>query len=154
MVVLGWLVFGLVALCRRTGRLGVAAVCIFGSVAAIWGWFRYQNELINQSHVAAIKRIGDVSVITRGSLRSNHIEYLYFESNVNESQVLRILSSPGLEQLERVVFKLTPITDATLKRLAEMPSLQDIYVEGAEVTAAGVERLSTSLPNCRVKRVE
>jgi len=153
-VLLGWLAFGVIALCRRTGRLGIVAVCLFCSVAAIWGWTRYQDELVIQRNVAEIKRLGDVSVITHGSLRSNHIEYLYFDSHITESQVLKILSLPGLEKLDRVVFKLTPISDATLKRLSEISSLQSVYVEGAEVTAAGVEQLSRSLPKCSVQCVD
>jgi hypothetical protein len=150
-VILAWIAFGLFCLCRRYGRPGVVPVVLL--VAGVAAWFSYEcfADLSKQRQVAELKELGEVRVITTGEIWTGDIYYLYFESDISEPQVLKILRSPGLEKLDRIVFKQTPITDATLQQLAEMPSLEDVYVEQADVTNAGVEKLRVSLPNCRIE---
>jgi hypothetical protein len=150
-VLLGWIVFALSHFCGPIGRRGVAAVVLLVAVVGAWVTYEYFADIPRQQYVAEIKQIGDVGVITTGRIWTGDIEYLDFDPHLSEAQVLQILGSPGLEHLERVVFKRTPITDATLERLAQMPSVDDVYIEGSKITDEGVAKLKASLPNCRLE---
>jgi len=154
-VLLGWTVFAVVRFCRRFGRVGVVAVVLLVSGLAAWLGSTYYGDLPKQRQVAAIRALGPVKVTTsgsrKGSVWTGDIQYLHFDSDISEPQVLAILHSPGLEKLKRVVFKRTPITDATPARLAEMSSLQDISVVGGKITDAGVAKLRKSLPSCGIE---
>lgn len=156
-IVTGWLALAVFSFVRRFRLPGVALLVLLLSAAAIWIWHKYQEDLPKQQLAAEIKEQGNVHVhvITRGmdtgSFWTGDVYYLYFERGITEPQVRRILRLPGLDGLERLVFKGTAITDATLRELPQLPNLRDVYIEGGNVTDAGVDRLIEACPNCRVE---
>jgi hypothetical protein len=150
-VILPWVALALFYFCRRFGRPAVVSVVLLVAVLATWTTYEYFADVPKRQWVAEIKRLGEVSVYTTGRIWTGDIEYLFFESDITEPQVLQILQSSGLAKLDRVVFKHTPITDATLDRLAQMPSLTYVYVEGAQTTIPGAMKLRDSLPTCRIE---
>lgn len=144
---LGWLGFGLFFFIRRFPYIGTACVV----VTAVWIGIKYREDVPKRKLVAELKQLGDISVITNGGIWTGDIEYLYFESTVDEAAVLEALQLSRLERLERLVFRRTPITDKTLAMLGESPTLRSIYIEGGRTTDEGVQRLSAALPNCRIE---
>ncbi len=55
------------------------------------------------------------------------------------------------KSLQKLWIRSTPITDAGLKHLAQMPWLTDIDIQDTRVTESGVRRLAEALPKCIIR---
>ena len=56
----------------------------------------------------------------------------------------------GLKSLQSLALGGTPVTDAGLKELAGLTSLQSLYLYDTKVTDAGVAELQKALPGCEI----
>ena len=56
----------------------------------------------------------------------------------------------GLKSLQTLNLDFTKVTDAGLKELAGLNSLQSLYLWGTKVTGAGFEELRKALPSCNI----
>ena len=61
------------------------------------------------------------------------------------------LNEAGLEKVFRLDLDRTQITDAGLKELAKLLSLQELYLVNTQITDAGLAELKKALPNCRIR---
>ena len=58
----------------------------------------------------------------------------------------------GLKSLQSLDLWGTQVTDAGLKELAGLQSLQTLYLAGTQVTDAGVAELQKALPGCQISQ--
>ena len=61
------------------------------------------------------------------------------------------LNEAGLEKVFRLDLDRTQITDAGLKELAKLLSLEELYLVNTQITDAGLAELKKALPNCRIR---
>jgi hypothetical protein len=60
----------------------------------------------------------------------------------------------GMKSLQRLYLTGAPITDAGLKELVSFKGLQMLDLSGTKVTHAGVKNLQQALPNCKILGLE
>ena len=58
------------------------------------------------------------------------------------------LTKADLEKVEKLHLIYSPITDAGLKEVAKLKQLNNLYLEGTNVTEAGVTQLEKELLKC------
>jgi hypothetical protein len=128
----------------------------------------------------AILVLNDTKITDRALdnlLTLDHLEWLYIsDTQISEAGLLRFLkhakaqrnllrlgaksvlvtdeicsSIARLDRIEIVDLENTLLTDKGLKELEKCPSLVEVWIGGcSEVTKSGVDRLRSSLPDCKV----
>ena len=101
--------------------------------------------------VKAIKELGG-TVERDDKLPGKPVSAVDFLKNTPTDAVLKELKE--LKSLQKLDLTATKVTDAGLKELKELNSLQWLYLYNTKVTAAGAEKLQKALPKLRIRGVK
>ena len=87
-----------------------------------------------------------------GQLAGLPVPAAVFGLDLNNTQVTDagLKELAGLQSLQTLVLFGTQVTDAGLKELAGLKSLRELWLGDTQVTDAGVAQLRQALPNCRI----
>ncbi len=78
----------------------------------------------------------------------SHLERLHLERTVLSGQTLNELQALPVLRYLNLCF--TPVNDANVTKLAGVSALEQLYLFGSRVSPAGLTRLRTLLPRCRL----
>ncbi len=80
-----------------------------------------------------------------------HLQQIFFRDNqrIKDDDLQRF---NGLKNLDWILLVNTPITDAGLAHLKDVPKLYTVEIKQTPVTEAGIQKLRATFPRCNVRR--
>jgi hypothetical protein len=150
-LILGWLLFGILWLIRRFGKIAIVGLAILGVLIGSIGGYAYWHDGPNRELVARIKECRPYYIGTTGTILVGNVDYIYFDSGANDDDVRRFTELEGLNHLNRLVLKGVRISDATAKGLKCFSQLRHLYIEGSTLNDETIEYLVDELPGCRIE---
>lgn len=148
---LGWLIYGTVLLVRQFGKVAIAGivVCVMSLVAGIC--YLYQTGLPKRLLVEKLRSLPAYAVHTHGPDWAPEAHFMILDDRIVDADIQRLTQFTGLDALEHIHFKGSPITDESIAHLAKLTHLSQLNFKNTMVTPEGIDQLQQLLPKCLIK---
>ncbi len=146
-----WLGLGTRWTFRRHGTKGIVALSLAPLVLGAAVGYAYWQDEPNRRLAAQIERLGGHAFGKKEGLLKGRIYSVHFDANAKEEQIRQFTDLDGLDGIEDVFIRGTPLTDATAKRLGKLTGLRFLFVKDTGITEETIAELQDKLPNCRIE---
>ncbi|MDB5391392.1 MAG: hypothetical protein JWM11_7038, partial [Planctomycetaceae bacterium] len=143
-------IYGSILVIRKLGKVGIALVVIAIVYCSFWTYSQYLDGLPGRTLVATLYKLGARSVLTEGRPWAPVVYAIEFAEQAGDEEVQQLTELSGLDQLHRVSFHESPISDEFVTGLARLGNVKTIYFEDTKVTPEAVDQLRHELPDCEI----